>query len=153
MQGNLQTHHIWSFSYAIKFYKFQLLLCRASLGSLAVISDPTQLELTLSRWLAYLEKLWEDEGSHDTVPMRSVFHVSISNQIVYFTTMSTAYIAPVHLFFILDYRSSGIYSSTSLCMSHVFILHTIFISHWSNFYITGNIVNKLTVHYLKTRCS
>lgn len=47
-------------------------LCRASLGSLAVISDPTQLEHTLGKWLACLEKLWDDEGSHDAFPARLV---------------------------------------------------------------------------------
>ena len=48
---------------------------RSSLSSLATISDPTQLEHTLATWLSYLEKFWDDEGSHDTVPTRLVFNL------------------------------------------------------------------------------
>lgn len=66
---------------------------RSSLSSLATISDPTQLEHTLATWLGYLEKFWDDEGSHDshnTVPTRLVCNPlwNISDEIYYPTVPS-----------------------------------------------------------------
>lgn len=57
----------------------KLLLCRTSLGSLAVVSDPIKLEHTLTKWLTYLEKFWDDEGSHDLFPTRLVFEALVSS--------------------------------------------------------------------------